>query len=172
MELKTAINLIATGVEQASPQVWADLGAGRGLFTQALASLLPASSIVYAVDSNRAALRSIMLPKGIALHTLEKDFVKDELALEPLDGILMANSFHYVADKYTFIANIRKKLKSTGRILLVEYNTEAANTWVPYPISYTSLVKFAREAGIASVKKLAEAPSVYQGSMYSALLQL
>ncbi|WP_333820754.1 class I SAM-dependent methyltransferase [Ohtaekwangia sp.] len=171
MHLDTAIHLISSGIEKSSsPQVWVDLGAGRGLFTKALAFQLPAESIIHAVDTDAAALRTIELPDGITLRTQQHDFVHDELHLPLLDGVLMANSLHYVKDKYTFMKAIRSTLKPAGRIILVEYDTSRSNTWVPYPIAYTALEKFAHEFGFSSVQKLAEAPSVYQGSMYAALL--
>jgi hypothetical protein len=40
MELSVAIDLIKAGVENKQRQVWADLGCGSGLFSEALLELL------------------------------------------------------------------------------------------------------------------------------------
>jgi|GEM_PF-6785554 hypothetical protein len=53
MELQNAINLIVKGInERKTSQVWADLGAGSGLFSRALSALLAPGSTIYAVDKN------------------------------------------------------------------------------------------------------------------------
>ena len=64
MELSTAIALIRKGIrnESIEPQVWADLGAGSGLFSRALATLLPPASKIYAVDRDQASLNEIDWP--------------------------------------------------------------------------------------------------------------
>src|SRR5690348_818784 len=79
-------------------QHWADLGCGSGLFTQALAGLLPAGSRVHGIDTNPSLPQQTM-PNGTSIIPLAADFIKDQLPLSALDGILMANSFHYVKDK-------------------------------------------------------------------------
>ena len=51
MQLSEAIELIQKiNIPGNKPQVWADLGCGDGLFTRALATLLPEGSIIHAVD--------------------------------------------------------------------------------------------------------------------------
>ncbi|WP_339814654.1 class I SAM-dependent methyltransferase [uncultured Imperialibacter sp.] len=51
MELSTAIKLIENGVSNAGDaQSWLDLGAGNGLFTRALAAVLPSGSVVTAIE--------------------------------------------------------------------------------------------------------------------------
>jgi trans-aconitate methyltransferase len=170
MQIETAVDLIKEGVMSSSQQTWADLGAGQGMFTKALSTCLSAGSTIYAVDKDGAALRSITIEPTITLHTFQKDFVKDALDL-PLDGILMANALHFVENQLAFIQRIRKNLKPAARMILVEYNTDHGNRWVPYPMSYATLQTFSREAGFASVEFLHEVPSAYQGSIYSALLR-
>jgi len=171
MELMTAIHLISGGVAEATgPQIWAELGAGEGFFTRALSARLPAGSYVHAFDRDAAALRQIRVQEGVNLHTMPLDFVKQELDLPPLDGLLMANALHYVKDQETFLKRLRKHLKPDGRLVVVEYDTDTPNTWVPYPLSYTSLQRLAERSGFRPAKHLASAPSRYQGSMYSAIV--
>lgn len=172
MELAVALGLIEKGVDKTSaPQVWADLGAGKGLFTRALADQLHEGSTVYAVDKAAAALAEIELPSRITLKKIQKDFVRDEIAPEPLDGIIMANALHFVENKIAFMKRIRKKLRPTGRLIVVEYDLHTANAWVPYPIHFLALEKLAKDEGFTTVVKLGEVPSLYnRANIYSAVL--
>ena len=172
MEQTVAIRLLEKGIEKTSRAVWADLGAGSGVFTKALATLLGESNMVYAVDKDEAALQFNLHRDLLNIKTITADFNKDELNLPPLDGILMANSLHYIKSKLSFVTKLKEMLKPQGRLVIVEYDTLAANTWVPYPIDFKSLTKLMGEAGFSSVIKLGEEPSRFrQGSIYSALVQ-
>ncbi len=61
MEQSDAVRLIGAAVP-AGAATWADLGAGSGTFTLALASLLGPGGIVYAVDRDTDALRKLVRP--------------------------------------------------------------------------------------------------------------
>ncbi len=61
-----------------NPARWADLGCGSGLFTLALASLLPAASTVYAID-RYPAIRSQLTPNQVSIQPKKADFVKQNL---------------------------------------------------------------------------------------------
>ena len=175
MELTTAITLIKKGVQSSTlPQTWADLGAGGGLFTKALSTLLPAGSFIYAIDQDAKALNSITIAsKEITLKKVRIDFVNDPIEVDPLDGLLMANALHFVSDKVAFMTRIRKILKPTARIVLIEYDRNTSNPWVPYPISYRSLQQLADEIGVASLTKVGSVPSKYDGAnIYSAVLAI
>ncbi len=173
MELSTAIKLLEKGVPQHNgKQVWLDLGAGKGLFTHALSTLLAAGSIVYALDTNEEALASIHADPLVTLKKLRQNFVSDEIETEIVDGVLMANAFHFVSDKVSCVQRLKKKIKSDGSIILVEYDSDTSNPWVPYPISFRNLVRFAETAGLTFIMKLEETPSLYgNGNIYSALLR-
>ena len=173
MEPSVAIRLIEKGIAKSKDTHWADLRAGSGVFTKALATVLGEGNIVYAMDENEAALNSIENISGKAvILKMKSDFIKDILNLPLLDGILMANSLHYVKSKDVFVANLRKILKPEGSLLIVEYDTLTSNQWVPYPIDFASLNALMRDTGFSSVTKLAEHPSQYrQGNMYSVLVK-
>jgi SAM-dependent methyltransferase len=172
MELATALKLIEQGVDKNSTrQTWADLGAGSGLFTQSVALLLPTGSVVHAVDK-QGTVKKIKLSKGdVQIVAHQKDFVKDALDFENLDGIVMANSLHYVDDKISFVTQLKKSLKANGRLIIVEYDMNLSNTWVPYPIPFADLSALSLKCGFSSMRKLYEVPSVYHRAMIcSALL--
>jgi ubiquinone/menaquinone biosynthesis C-methylase UbiE len=172
MEQSVAIRLIEGGVHKSLPQHWADLGAGSGVFTNALATLLAEGSTIYAVDQNGAALDQIKTNANQAsIVKVKKNFITDVLGVPLLNGILMANSLHYVKAKDEFVVKLKKILKLEGQLIIVEYDTLSSNQWVPYPIDFVSLTKLMKAAGFSSVEKLAEHPSQFrQGNIYSALV--
>jgi ubiquinone/menaquinone biosynthesis C-methylase UbiE len=173
MELKTALALINTPqLITDTKQVWADLGAGTGFFTQALARYLQPGSTIIAVDKGKVDLEKIPTPKGMNLQTFKADFTDSDLKLEGLTGILMANSLHYVKDKPAFIKNIERSFAGKGSFLIIEYDTEQANPWVPYPISFPSLKQLFNEAGYTVVEKIGTTPSAYgPRNIYAAWIQ-
>jgi ubiquinone/menaquinone biosynthesis C-methylase UbiE len=173
MRQKEAIELIySQKISLKDKQIWADSGCGSGTFTLALASLLNYESIIHAIDINRNSLNNI--PDNynqIRIVKHHSDFLQFDL-INDLDGILMANSLHYVKDKNDFIRKAAGSLNSTGCFLIVEYDTERSNPWVPYPLSFNSLKKLFKYSGFSSIEKLNERSSVFRKEkMYSALIK-
>lgn len=166
------VNLLRAGVPGPGG-VWADLGSGGGAFTLALADLLGPGAAIYSVDRDHGALREqerelrARFP-GVSLDVQVGDFTRP-LDLPPLDGVVMANSLHYVRDKAPVLALVRGYLKPGGRLLLVEYNADRGNPWVPYPMSYPTWEQTASQAGFVGTRLLARVPSRFLGEMYSAL---
>ncbi len=153
--------------------VWADLGSGSGAFTLALADLLGKTGRIYSVDKDRwvlkeqeQAMRSLF--PSASVEFLVADFTQ-RLDLPPLDGIVMANSLHYVRDKGALLQRIHSYLKSQGRLLLVEYNVDRGNLWVPYPLSYTTWEGLAQQNNFSDTQLLEKVPSRFLGEMYSAI---
>ncbi|SEW40026.1 Methyltransferase domain-containing protein [Chitinophaga arvensicola] len=170
MDLKDAIALIKHPAPAAG--AWADLGCGTGLFTYALANLLPAGSAIYAWDKGREQLANLPYPQQVTIQPGRLDFLQEDLPVSGLAGILMANSLHYVPEKTAFIHKITGHLREDGAMLIVEYETTRANPWVPYPVPFSTLKTLFLEAGFSSAVKLGERPSLYgAGQMYAALFR-
>lgn len=173
MQLSEAIEFIRhPSHSKTAGAVWADLGCGAGLFTFALAHLLPPGSTVYGVDKNPVNFGPWLQPEEVRTLSLQLDFVADTLPLPALDGILMANSLHYVADKPALLDRLARSLKPGGHLLMVEYDTDKpVPQWVPYPLSFQSLRRLFEKAGYGTVQKLGERPSVYgRARMYAAII--
>jgi len=153
-------------------QEWADLGCGTGTFTLALAMLLRPESIIHAIDSNASSLKKISSSyHSIKIEKQKIDFVTENLHLKNIDGILMANSLHYVRDKKSFLKKLLETIRENGSFLIVEYDTEIpVSTWVPYPINFLSLKELFMNAGYKNIIRLNERKSVYGPMMYSAMI--
>jgi ubiquinone/menaquinone biosynthesis C-methylase UbiE len=166
------VRLLREGVHGAGA-TWADLGSGEGAFTLALADLLGPTGVIHTVDRDGRALQ-VQLPRvhrafpDVSLTPLVADFTRP-LELPPLDGIVMANSLHFERDKLAVLGLVRGYLRPAGRLVLVEYDADHGNHWVPYPLSYRSWATLAAEAGFRETRQLASVPSRFLGSIYSAV---
>lgn len=170
MRHKDHVRLIKDGVV---PGVWADLGSGEGAFTLALADAGGPGTVMYTVDKNLAGLASqkdafqTKFPDRDVTY-IHSDFTK-ALTLPPLDGVIMANSLHFIKQKAPFLRLLRTYLKPGGRLLLVEYNVDKGNIWVPYPLSFPTWQTLAGEFGFGMPELLATQPSQFLSEIYSSL---
>jgi SAM-dependent methyltransferase len=166
------VRLIRDGVVGAGP-AWADLGSGGGAFTLALADLLGSGGRIVSVDRDAGALRSqadalrLRFP-DVTLDQRVADFGRP-VGLADLDGIVMANSLHFVRDKRPVLELVRGYLRPGGHLVLVEYDADYGNPWVPHPISWARLPALLESAGFRDPRRLVSVPSRFLGSIYSAV---
>ncbi len=152
---------------------WADLGCGDGIFTSVLHTLIQPGDDIYAIDKDRRALQALArnfaesYPEA-SLHPIHADFTHP-VTLPPLDGLVMANSLHFVKDKRPILAQIIRLLKPGGRLIVVEYNARRGNFAVPYPLDEAGFLALARQVGLREARILVKIPSSFLGEMYSAL---
>jgi SAM-dependent methyltransferase len=166
------VRLIKGGVVGGGP-TWGDLGSGTGAFTLALADLLGPGGTIWSVDRDASALRVQAGALGArhpgpVLRQLVADFT-GPLDLPPLDGVVMANSLHFVRDKVPVLRLIRGYLRDGGRLVLVEYEADRGNRWVPYPLSFATWGDLAVAAGFVGTRQLHAVPSSFLGSIYAAV---
>ncbi len=154
--------------------VWADLGAGSGAFTLALRELVGSDAQVHAVDKDRARLRELeqawqgRFGDASHLHLHAADFSR-ALDLPLLDGVVMANSLHFFKDREKVLQHVRTLLKPNGLLLVVEYNVDAGNMWVPHPFTFETFRGLAQRAGFGQPRLLAKYPSSFLREFYSAM---
>lgn len=171
MEIREAIALIEPGVlSEDKPQHWADLGCGNGTFTYALAHLLPPGSSIIAVDSlpqklNKSAGNNVSIQFQLA------DISVESLTLPSLDGILMANSLHYIQEKEMLVKRLEPYFNTEKQFLIVEYESNTPNRWVPFPITFSKLSALFDNLGYEVVTRVNERPSSFGGTMYAALIR-
>lgn len=153
--------------------VWADLGSGDGAFTVALAELLGPGAEIYAVDKKKSALRRQEREMrrrfpATSLRTITADYTRP-LDLPPLDGLVMANALHFQRQKDGVLQLIHNYLQPGGRLILVEYNVDRGNFWVPYPLSYPIWANLAGRNGFVDTRLLRTRPSSFLSEIYSAV---
>ena len=166
------VALIRDGV-LAPGGVWADLGSGAGAFTNALAELVGPSALIFSVDIDRSALARQQAAGGrrfaqAPTTVLHADFT-EPLDLPPLDGVVMANSLHFLVDKSPVLELVRGYLKPGGRLIVVEYDVDSGNPWVPHPFSFSTWKKMAVAAGFSEPVLIGRHPSRWLSGLYSAV---
>jgi trans-aconitate methyltransferase len=151
--------------------VWADIGAGTGVFTRALRSLLHPGSRIYAIDNDPMAIAALgrIGDDVIAIHAdFSKPFAFPEA---PIDGLLFANALHFVPDAATVLRRLVEQLKPAGRVVIVEYDRRAASPWVPYPLRSDRWPDLAAASGLAHPAVTARRKSEYAGELYAAVAE-
>ena len=176
--------------------VYADFGAGSGAFTLALRELIGLDATIYAVDKDKSSLQELENSHRARFHTtdnpsapltvraaipadtpvrdgraslilLPSDFSRP-LEIPPLDGIVMANSLHFFKDKEKILRHVREFLKPNGVLLLIEYNVDRGNLWVPYPLTFETFHSLAPRVGFSEPRLLAKFPSRFLKEFFSA----
>ena len=182
MEHQDHVRLIKDGVApdgapKVAGAVWADFGSGTGAFTLALADLLgrQGQALIISIDRDRSALRAqeqamrARFPES-GVEYRAADF-SQRLELPPLDGIVMANALHFIPDrrKPGVLDQLHSYLKPGGRLVMVEYNADQGNPWVPHPFSFSTWEKLAGQAGFIDTRLLATVPSRFLREIYSSV---
>jgi len=169
------IRLIRDGVVGGGRQ-WLELGAGQGAFTLALADVLGPGGSILATDRDPRAL-------GMAAAAVHQRFPETELETRvfdftdgipygPFDGVLAANSLHYVADRDPTLRAIRNAIRPGGRLVVVEYDADRGNPWVPHPFSFDRWRTEAVNAGYGEPRLLGRVPSRFLNAIYAAVAEV
>ncbi len=145
----------------AVPGIWADLGSGSGAFTLALADILGPSGRIVSVDRDGGALREQERAlhdrfPNVAVEVRQADFTAG-LELPALDGLLMANSLHFVRDKPPALRPLLRSVADRGY------------PWVPFPLSFETWRAMAGDLGLEGTRLSGRVPSRFLGAIYSAV---
>ena len=175
MQQSEMVALIRGGVPRPGG-AWADLGAGTGNFSWALAELIGPHGTIYAVDRDGKAIRGINEriardDPGAAIVALQGDFTRP-LNLPALDGVLLANALHFIRDQEAVLALAAGYLRPGGCLLLVEYDLRTPLPWTPFPISFAHFQSLAAGAGLDAPAQIGRRVSPSSGvAMFAAAAQ-
>ena len=155
--------------------VWADVGSGTGAFTLALADLLGPGGRIVSIDQDAGALRDqarVMAARfpDVDLEQHVADF-RNAPALPLLDGLVMANSLHFVEQEQQAqtIRALAAALRPGAPFAVVEYDADRGNPWVPFPFSSARWPSLAARAGLSDAREVGRVPSRWLGAIYSAV---
>lgn len=171
------VALIADGVRAGGVGGrWLELGAGEGAFTLALADLLGGRGAIVATDREPAVLATLAArvsaaSPGATLETRRVDFTQ-AVPDGPFEGVLAANCLHFVRDRRAVLQMIRHALRPAGVLVVVEYDADRGNPWVPYPFSFATWRREAVAAGFDEPRLLHRVPSRFLGAIYGADVRL
>src|SRR5580765_4123759 len=126
MDHRDHVGLLRPAVEPGG--TWADIGAGEGAFTLALADLLGPGGRIVAVDRDGRALETNTFQMqsrfpATLLTTLIADFASDAPLplddVEVLDGLIAANSLHFLAPgrQVPVVRSLAAQLRPAGRFV-------------------------------------------------------
>jgi ubiquinone/menaquinone biosynthesis C-methylase UbiE len=169
------VRLIRPGVEGAG-RSWLELGSGDGAFTLALADVLGPGGRILASDRDaRAVGRAEMAVRhrfpDVAIERRSFDFT-DAIPAGPFDGVLVANALHFVRDRDATLRAIRFSIAEGGRLVIVEYDADRGNPWVPHPFSFETWRAEAVRVGYAEPRQIGRVPSRFLGAIYSAVAEV
>jgi protein-L-isoaspartate O-methyltransferase len=106
----------------------ADVGAGSGYFTERLARLVGPAGRVYATDIQPGMLQLLeqrlerVRLTNVTLVLSEPD--NPNLPPAELDLILMVDVYHELGAPQSVLGHLKRALKRTGRLVLIEYKGE------------------------------------------------
>jgi arsenite methyltransferase len=105
-------------------QIIADIGSGGGYFSLRFAEITGVEGKVYVVDINPDFLQFIeSSAEEKGLGNIVTVLTEDKLDLPEscLDFVFMRNVTHHISNRTEYFKNLKRFLKSSGRIVIIEY---------------------------------------------------
>jgi trans-aconitate methyltransferase len=123
------------------------LGSGSGTFTMALAQSPAPGSTIYAVDLDPGALERIPGQRNrVQIRKIITDLQSSTLHLPSVDGVLMANTLHFIEEQQVFL---RRLLSVADHFLIVEHEGNKPNPLGAISGCFEKLCQIFTEAGVA-----------------------
>ncbi|NVJ85827.1 MAG: class I SAM-dependent methyltransferase [Algoriphagus sp.] len=126
-EAEEGVSLAINNLPITSNSVVADIGAGSGYYSFRIAPLVPDGQ-VYAVDVQEEAvefLRKRSEELGFEnVKAVKGSSISPNLPANSIDLAIFVDVYHELEFPEEMLQNLRKSLKSNGKILLIEYRGE------------------------------------------------
>ena len=106
----------------------------------------------------------------MTLRTVAAD-LREPMTLPTLDGLVAANSLHFVARDHQVetIRRLASHLRPGAPFVVVEYDADSGNPWVPNPFSAATWARLAVEAGLEAPVVIGRVPSRFLGAIYASM---
>src|SRR2546428_12519384 len=90
---------------------------------------------------------------GVAVIAVEADLTRGVVlpGVVPatLDGVLIANTLHFLSQPAALSTQVKDWLRPGRRLVIIEYAGRWPNRWLPYPLPSTALPQLAKSARFA-----------------------
>lgn len=107
--------------------VVADLGAGTGYFSVRLARAVPQGRVL-AIDVEPSMVRYLAdraAREGLPNMLAVEGTATDAGIREPVDLVLVVDTYHHIADRTSYFAALRERLRSGGRLAIVDFRLDS-----------------------------------------------
>lgn len=142
----------------------ADLGAGTGYFAVRLARAVP-SGRVWAEDiepSLVAHMHARFARESIANAFATLGTTEDPLIAEPVDLVLVVDTYHHISNRPAFFQRVRGRLRPGGRLVIVDFRADAPmGPPREHRIAPEAVASELREAGFIAGPTLDALPNQY-----------
>ena len=159
-EKETGDVLPLLDIEQGS--VVADLGAGGGYYSVKLARVIGEKGKVYAVDISAESVEYIKQyasNKGVSnIEVIHAEMENSKLPKNSVDMIFVRNTYHDIQNRITYFNKITDKLKTGGRIVIIDYDPAKLGFFrrlVGHYIEEKLIVSEMQQAGYSVSKRIA-----------------
>jgi ubiquinone/menaquinone biosynthesis C-methylase UbiE len=144
----------------------ADIGAGAGWFTIRLAQRVGPKGLVYAQDVQllmlNAIKRRVQREGWQNVETRQAHGTDPNLPANALDAILMVDAYQEVENRVTYLRNLAKALKPTGRIGIVNWKPGRGGPGPDEPNERVERSVVEADAAAAGLRVLAQENLQYQ----------
>jgi cyclopropane fatty-acyl-phospholipid synthase-like methyltransferase len=142
----------------------ADLGAGTGYFAVRIARRVPEGR-VYAVDIESDMVRHLgerATREGLANLTPVLATPDEPRIPEPVDLVLVVDTYHHIADRVTYFRRLSESLRPGGRLAIIDFTPESPiGPPAEHRIPPEAVAQELAQAGYAKVQALALLPNQY-----------
>jgi predicted methyltransferase len=126
---------LVTALKLDTGQTVADIGAGRGQLTVALAREVMPSGRVYATELNSDRLRDIRQAADSArlenVSVIEAHATRTNLPAQCCDVLVLRRVYHHIDNPHLMNASLRQSLKPGGLLAVIDFEPDSAESADP-----------------------------------------
>jgi ubiquinone/menaquinone biosynthesis C-methylase UbiE len=126
---------LVTALKLETGQTVADIGAGRGQLTVALAREVGPSGRVYATELNSDRLRDIRQAADSArlenVSVIEAHATRTNLPAQCCDVLVLRRVYHHIDNPHLMNASLRQSLKPGGLLAVIDFEPDSAESADP-----------------------------------------